>query len=214
MGDLYISSTKFSFKDCLKSSKFRLGLVLFIFSLSLLFELPYVFYGSFGMLFQVGAILISVLALVLGTNLLAFKSVPYASLKKVLNFCTLILLGFSVVRGFNLDNHVLVDYNSKSEDFLYDSMSLEFASLTLDSSDDLVINVKHKSADEPTDFNRLGSLSPRFSGIYEKQTLQEFRPFTLYRGKASQGKVGDIKGKRTVYGWFGSTSTDFLIKFD
>lgn len=214
MSDLYISSTKFSFKDCLKSSKFRLGVVLFIFFLSLFLGSPYVAFGSYAHLFVVSLILSSFLFLFLAMDSVVFEFVRPKHWRNLLLLCTVVLVGFSGVKSYNLDGHVLIDYDVRSEEFLYDSMNLEFASPNLDSSEDLVINVKHKSVDGTADFNSLGSLSSRFSRVYEKRTDQEFRPFTLYWGKSSQGKIGDIKGKRTVYGWFGSTSTDFLIKFD
>lgn len=214
MSDLYIRSNKFSFKDCLKSSKFRLGLVLFLFFLFLFLEFPYIAFGSYNHLFVFSSILSSFLLLFLASDSVLFVFIRPKYLRTIIFLCTVVSVGFSTVKIYNLDRHVLIDYDVKSEGFLYDSMNLEFASPNLDSSDNLVVNVKYKSMDGPVKFTNLGSLSSRFSDVYEMQTNQEFRPFTLYWGKASQGKVGDIKGTRTVYGWFGSTSTNFVVKFE
>jgi|GEM_PF-5806136 len=74
---------------------------------------------------------------------------------------------------------------------------------------------------KPTSFKFKG---PDFGGLagelrsgsneYLKGSLEDFKPFTVYYGSDAQGKVGDIKGKRTVYGWFSSTSTDFVIELE
>ena len=74
---------------------------------------------------------------------------------------------------------------------------------------------------KPTSFKFKG---PDFSGLagevrsgskeYLKGSLEEFKPFTIYYGSDAEGRTGDIKGKRTVYGWFGSTSTDFVIELE
>lgn len=64
------------------------------------------------------------------------------------------------------------------------------------------------------DFESLATKVRNGSSEYYKGSLEEFEPFTIYYGKDSEGKTGDIIGKRTVYGWFGSTSTDFVIEFE
>ena len=74
---------------------------------------------------------------------------------------------------------------------------------------------------KPTSFKFKG---PDFGGLagevrsgskeYLKGSLEEFKPFTVYYGSDAQGKTGEIKGKRIVYGWFGSTSTDFVIEVE
>ena len=94
--------------------------------------------------------------------------------------------------------------------------------MTKDIADPFMGDVKSFTISvKPTSFVFKG---PDFGGLvgevrskskeYYKGSLEDFRPFTIYYGSDAEDRIGNVKGKRTVYGWFGSTSTDFLIKFD
>lgn len=127
---------------------------------------------------------------------------------------SIVVLGLGF-RMLNLDAHVKVNYQEQVEGFPYDIMTSEIANPLVGDGESFTISVK------PTSFKCKG---PDFGGLagevrskskeYYKGSLEDFKPFTLYYGSDAQGKTGDIIGKRTVYGWFGSTSTDFVIEIE
>lgn len=115
----------------------------------------------------------------------------------------------------NLDAHVKVNYQEQVEGFPYDIITSEIANPLIGDSESFIISVKSKDFKfKGPDFESLATKVRNGSQEYYKGSLEEFKPFMIYYGKDSEGKTGDIKGKRTVYGWFGSTSTDFVIEFE
>ena len=187
-----------------------------IYGVSAILVLPYVFFAKHAGLFALGSCLLALTTLCLG-----FMSVgkhPLEPKSKLRSFVTFLLmvtifgLGFRIM---NLDRHVLVDYHERTEDFPYPLLTNEIASSLIGWTDSFTILVKHEDLKfKGPDFTTLATEVRSKEKEYRAGTLQDFKPFTIYYGSDAQGKTGDIKGKRTVYGWFGSTSTNFVIELE
>ena len=187
-----------------------LGIIL----VSLFMVSPYIFFGSYFTLYSVGTASIALLVLLLG-----FTSVSkYSSSSKLKTFVFLfagVLILWSFYHVFNYDRHVLVDYQERVENFPYTTLTKDIANPKLGDSKSFTISVNStQELKFGPDFESLATEVHKGSKVYEMSSLKEFKPFTIYYGSDAQGKVGDIKGKRTVYGWFGSTSTDFVIELE
>lgn len=187
-----------------------------IYGVSVILVLPYVFFAKHAGLFALGSCLLALTTLCLG-----FMSVgkhPLEPKSKLRSFVTFLLmvtifgLGFRIM---NWDRHVLVDYHERTEDFPYPLLINEIASPLIGWTDSFTILVKHEDLKfKGPDFTTLATEVRSKEKEYHAGTIQEFKPFTIYYGSDAQGKIGDIHGKRTVYGWFGSTSTDFVIELE
>lgn len=175
--------------------------------------LPYVFYGSYFNLYLIGLGLLAVDMFYLANSRKSSDThVRFQTVVTSLVMITLVGLG---LRVFNFDKHVQVDYYNRSAEYPTDIMKKDIEDPFIGDTKSFTISVK------PTSFKFKG---PDFGGLagevrngskeYLKGSLEEFKPFTVYYGSDAQGKVGDINGKRIVYGWFGSTSTDFVIEVE
>ena len=188
-----------------------IGFCLFLCILSIV--IPYVFYGSYFNLYLIGLGLLAVDTFYLANSRTSSDNhVKFQTFVTSLVMITLVGCG---LRAFNFDKHVQVDYYNRSADLPTDIMTKDIVDPFIGDIKSFAISVK------PTSF-KLNS--PVFGGLvgkvrsgskeYYKGSLEDFKPFTLYYGSDAQGKTGDIKGRRTVYGWFGSTSTDFVIELE
>lgn len=188
-----------------------LGFFLFLCILPIV--IPYVFYGSYFNLYLIGLGLLAV-----DTFYLANSRNSSDNHVKFQTFVTLVVMITLVgcgLRAFNFDKHVQVDYYNRITDFPTDIMTKDIADPFIGDVESFTISVK------PTSFKFKG---PAFGGLagefrkgskeYYKGSLEDFKPFTLYYGSDAQGKTGEIKGKRIVNGWFGSTSTNFVIELE
>ena len=189
---------------------FCLGIISIILPMSL----PYIFFGSYFMLYLVGTGLVASVVLYLGFTSMSSYSKP-SKMNRFLFFFAGMLTLCSLYHVLNYDRHVLVDYRERLTDFPYETITRDIANPQLGDTDSFTMLVK------PTSFKFKG---PDFSGLagevrsgskeYLKGSLEEFKPFTIYYGLDAEGRTGDIKGKRIVNGWFGSTSTDFVIELE
>lgn len=187
---------------------------LWVIVVSLLMSLPYIFFGYYFTLYTVGTVSLALLVLLLGFTSISKYSSP-SKLKNLVFFFTGILILCSLYHVLNYDRHVLVDYHERVDNFPYTAITKEIADPTLGDSNSFTISV-HSTQDLKfgPDFKSLATEVHKGSKDYHMSSLSEFKPFTIYYGSDAQGKTGDIKGKRTVYGWFGSTSTDFVIELE
>lgn len=189
-----------------------LGLITLAVSLPLM--VPYVFFGSYAILYFVGSTLIALVAMYLGFSCLGVYSKPSKSIQFVFFFLGVLSL-CNLYHVLNYDKHVLVDYHERVEGFSYDTITKELSNPLLGGTNSFTILVKSEDLKwKGPDFDSLATKVRSGSKEYHKGSLEGFKPFTISYGKASEGKVGDIKGKRTVYGWFGSTSTEFVIEIE
>lgn len=188
-----------------------MGICLFLCILPII--LPYVLYGSYFNLYLIGLGLLAI-----DTFYLANSRKSSDNHVKFQTFVTLVVMITLVgcgLRAFNFDKHVQVDYYNRSAEYPTDILKKDIEDPFIGDMKSFTISVK------PTSFKFKG---PDFGGLagevrngskeYLKGSLEEFKPFTVYYGSDAQGKAGDIKGKRIVYGWFGSTSTDFVIEVE
>lgn len=188
-----------------------MGICLFLCILSII--LPYVLYGSYFNLYLIGLGLLAI-----DTFYLANSRKSSDNHVKFQTFVTLVVMITLVgcgLRAFNFDKHVQVDYYNRSAEYPTDILKKDIEDPFIGDMKSFTISVK------PTSFKFKG---PDFGGLagevrngskeYLKGSLEEFKPFTIYYGLDAEGRAGDIKGKRTVYGWFSSTSTDFVIEFE
>ena len=188
-----------------------MGICLFLCILPII--LPYVLYGSYFNLYLIGLGLLAI-----DTFYLANSRKFSDSHVKFQTFVTLVVMITLVgcgLRALNFDKHVQVDYYNRSAEYLTDIMKKDIEDPFIGDMKSFTISVK------PTSFKFKG---PDFGGLagevrngskeYLKGSLEEFKPFTIYYGLDTEGRAGDIKGKRIVYGWFGSTSTDFVIELE
>lgn len=174
---------------------------------------PYVFFGSYATLYFVGVALIALVVMYI-----AFASNFCSNLVKLNKFVFLfmnIIALSSLYQTLNYDKHVFVDYHERIEDFPYSSVTKEIANPLMGDIKSFTISVKSVdiSWDTPN-FDSLVNEVRAGSKTYKKNVLDKFDSFTIYYGSDAEGRAGDIKGKRTVYGWFGSTSTDFVIELE
>ena len=188
-----------------------IGFCLFLCILPII--LPYVFYGSYFNLYLIGLGLLAI-----DTFYLANSRKSSDSHVKFHTFVTLVvmvtLVGFGL-RAFNFDKHVQVDYYNRSAESPADIMKKDIEDPFIGDMKSFTISVKPTSfVFKGPDFGGLAGEIRRGSKEYLKGSLEDFKPFTIYYGSDAQGKTGDIRGKRTVHGWFGSTSTDFVIELD
>ena len=207
------STTKYLWSFLKQHPHKRIWLTFFACLLGFPLVLPYVFFGSHTLLYIIGLFLLSVTAGYLLTNW-GFSKPPTKIEKLVTLFLSLLVLslGFKLL---NLDKNILVDYRERVADFPYDVIDKEFSDVSMRDDSRFTIKVESESIlNFGPDFDSLGSTVARGKSVYIKPSIQEFKPFTIYYGSDAQGKTGDIRGKRTVYGWFGSTSTDFVIKLE
>lgn len=186
-----------------------IGFCLFLCILPII--LPYVFYGSYFNLYLIGLGLLAI-----DTFYLANSRKSSDSHVKFHTFVTLVvmvtLVGFGL-RAFNFDKHVQVDYYNRSAESPADIMKKDIEDPFIGDMTSFTISVKPTSfVFKGPDFGGLAGEIRSGSREYLKGSLEYFKPFTVYYGLDAQGKTGDIKGKRTVHGWFGSTSTDFVIE--
>lgn len=187
-----------------------LGVIL----VSLPMSLPYIFFGSYFMLYLVGTGLVASVVLYLGFTSMSSYS-KLSKMNRFVFFFAGILTLCSLYHVFNYDRHVLVDYQERVENFPYTTITKDIANPKLGDSKSFTILVNStQDLQFGPDFESLATEVHKGSKVYEMSSLKEFKPFTIYYGSDAQGKLGDIKGKRTVYGWFGSTSTDFVIEFE
>lgn len=185
-----------------------------VFLLTLPFLLPYLFFGTFVNLHHWGVIVLVAVTMFL-VFMWWFYPLEVRSLTKVVMFF-LIFVSFGLgFRMMNWDRHVLVDYHERTEDFPYPLVTNELGKSFVGWVDSFTILVKHEDYKfKGPDFTSLATEVRRKKKEYRAVTVQEFKPFTIYYGSDAQGKTGDIRGKRTDYGWFGSTSTDFVIELE
>lgn len=186
-----------------------IGFCLFLCILPII--LPYVFYGSYFNLYLIG-----LGSLAIDTFYLANSRKSSDSHVKFHTFVTLVvmvtLVGFGL-RAFNFDKHVQVDYYNRSTESPADIMKKDIEDPFIGDMKSFTISVKPTSfVFKGPDFGGLAGEIRSGSREYLKGSLEDFKPFTVYYGSDAQGKIGDIRGKRTVHGWFGSTSTDFVIE--
>lgn len=188
-----------------------LGFFLFLCILPIV--IPYVFYGSYFNLYLIGLGLLAIDTFYLANN--RKYSDSHVKLQTFVTSLVMIILVGCGLRAFNFDKHVQLDYYNRSAEYPTDIMKKDIEDPFIGDTKSFTISVK------PTSFKFKG---PDFGGLagevrsgskeYLKGSLEDFKPFTLYYGSDAQGKTGDIKGKRTVYGWFGSTSTNFVIELE
>lgn len=115
----------------------------------------------------------------------------------------------------NYDRHVLVDYHERLDGFPYEFVTKDIANPQIDATESFTISVNStRDLNFGPDSESLATEVHKGSKDYKMSSLHKFKPFTIYYGLDTQSKTGDIKGKRTVYGWFGSTSTDFVIELE
>ena len=188
-----------------------MGICLFLCILPII--LPYVLYGSYFNLYLIGLGL-----LVIDTFYLANSRKSSDSHVKFHTFVTLVvmvtLVGFGL-RAFNFDKHVQVDYYNRSAESPADIMKKDIEDPFIGDMTSFTILVKPTSfVFKGPDFGGLAGEIRSGSREYLKGSLGEFKPFTIYYGLDAEGRTGNIKGKRIVYGWFGSTSTDFVIELE
>lgn len=188
-----------------------LGLLSFAVSLPMM--LPYVLLGSYSTLYFIGSFILASVLLYIGfASNFGFN---LFKLNKFVFFFMSVVALISIFHALNYDKHVLVDYHEKVEDFPYDIMTSEIANPLVGDTESFTISVKPESFKfKGPDFESLYTKVHSGSKEYHKGSLEDFKPFILYYGSDAQGKTGDIKGKRTVYGWFGSISTDFVIELE
>lgn len=188
-----------------------MGICLFLCILPILF--PYVFYGSYFNLYLIGLGLLAIDTFYLANS--RKSSDNHVKFHTFVTLSVMITLVGCGLRAFNFDKHVQVDYYDRSAEYPIDIMKKDIEDPFIGDMKSFTISVK------PTSFKFKG---PDFGGLagevrngskeYLKGTLEEFKPLTIYYGLDAEGKTGDIRGKRTVYGWFGSTSTDFVIELE
>lgn len=188
-----------------------MGICLFLCILPII--LPYVLYGSYFNLYLIGLGLLAI-----DTFYLANSRKSSDNHVKFQTFVTLVvmvtLVGFGL-RAFNFDKHVQVDYYNRSAESPADIMKKDIEDPFIGDMTSFTISVKPTSfVFKGPDFGGLAGEIRSGSREYLKGSLEDFKPFTVYYGSDAQGKTGDIKGKRTVHGWFGSTSTDFVIELE
>lgn len=181
---------------------------------SLLMSLPYLFFGSYLAWYLVSGLLVASVVMCLGFTSLS----KYSKLSKVKNLVFLfggILILWYFYHVCNYDRHVLVDYHERLDGFPYELVTKDIANPQIADTESFTISVKStQDLKFGPDYESLATEVHKGSKNYKMSSLREFKPFTIYYGLDAQGKTGDIKGKRTVYGWFGSTSTDFVIEFE
>lgn len=187
-----------------------------IYGVCVILVLPYVFFAKHAGLFALGTGSLALTALCL--SFISAGKHPLEPKSKLRSFVTFLLMVTTLCLGFrmmNWDRHVLVDYHERTEDFPYPLLTNEIASPLIGWTDSFTILVKYEDLKfKGPDFTTLATEVRNKEKEYRAGTIQEFKPFTIYYGSDAQGKTGDIKGKRTVYGWFGSTSTDFVIELE
>ena len=175
--------------------------------------IPYVFFGSYTTMYLVGAVLLALVLMYIG-----FASNFGSNLVKlnlVIFFFMSVIALSSLFQTLNFDKHVLVDYQERVDEFSYDAITKELSNPLVGDIKSFTILVKAEDLKwKGPDFDSLATKVHSGSKEYYKGSLEEFKPFTIYYGKDSEGRTGDIRGKRTVYGWFGSTSTDFVIELE
>lgn len=200
-----------------KKSPNRLAwLSLGVFLFSSPFLLPYLFFGTYVTLHYLSFTLLVAFTMYLLVMWWFYPSEVNVLTKVIMFFLVFVSFGLGF-RWLNWDKHVLVDYHDGVEVFPYVSMTEEFSNSLLSETNSFTISVKPKLIIERgPDFSSLTVDVHNQSKEYLKTTFQEdeFKPFTIYYGADVQGKTGDIRGKRTDYGWFGSTSTDFVIELE
>lgn len=186
---------------------------IFLFLCILPVVIPYVFYGSHFNLYLIGLGLLALDVFYLANSRKSLDShVKFQPFVTLLVMITFVGLG---LRVFNFDNHVQIDYYDRHEDYSFGLMTKDIADPFIGDMNSFTISVKPTSFKfKGPDFGGLAGEVRRGSKEYYKGSLEDFKPFTLYYGADAQGKDGDITGKRTVYGWFGSTSTDFVIEIE
>lgn len=187
-----------------------------IYGVSIFLVLPYVLFAKHTGLFALGSCLLALTTLFLG--FMSAGKFPLEPKSKLRSFVTFLLMVTTLVLGFrmmNWDRHVLIDYHERTEDFPYLLVTNELASPLIGWTDSFTILVKHEDLKvKGPDFTTLATEVRSKEKEYHAGSIQEFKPFTIYYGSDAEGKTGDIQGKRTDYGWFGSTSTDFVIEFE
>ena len=200
-----------------KSSPNRLAWTsLGIYGVSMFLVLPYVLFAKHVGLFAFGTGLLALIAMYFG--FLSLSKHSFESKSKFRSFVTFLVMVTALGLGFRLmnwDKHVLVDYHERTEDFPYPLVTNELASPLIGWADSFTILVKYEDLKfKGPDFDSLAAKARSGSKEYYKGSLEEFKPFTIYYGSDAEGRIGDIKGKRIVNGWFGSTSTDFVIELE
>lgn len=191
-----------------------LGLGVFLFSSP--FLLPYLFFGTYVTLYYLSFALLVAFTMYLVVMWWIYPSEVNVLTKVMMFFLVFVSLGLGF-RWLNWDKHILVDYHERVEYFPYVSMTEEFSNPLLSENNSFTISVKPKLIiNRGPDFSSLATDVHSHSKEYLKTTFQEdkFTPFTIYYGVDAQGKTGDIHGTRTDFGWFGSTSTEFVIKVE
>lgn len=174
---------------------------------------PYVFFGSYVTLYFVGSALLALVVMYIGFASNLFSTL--SKLSKFVIFFIIIVMFTSFFHVRNYDKHVLVDYYEKIESFPYDIMTSEIANPLVGDTESFTISVKPESLKfKGPDFESLATKIRSGSKEYYKGSLEEFESFTIYYGSDAEGRIGDIKGKRIVNGWFGSTSTDFVNELE
>lgn len=209
------SSTRKDMWSRLKKNPNRwLWLGLSVVLVSLLLSLPYLFFGSYLMLYLVGMLIIALIVIYLGFPSISKYSKP-SKLNRFVFLFNGILIICSLYHILNYDKHVLVDYLERPDDFPYETITRDIENPLLKDTESFTVLVNSTgSLKFRPDFKSLATAAHKGSKIYQMRSLREFTPFTIYYGADSNGKTGEIKGKRTVHGWFGSTSTDFVIKME
>jgi hypothetical protein len=189
---------------------------LVIYGISIILALPYLFFATHVGLFSFGTCLLAATTMYL--MLMSLRKYGFKPKSKLKTLVTGVVVLTTLCFGFrmmNWDRHVLVDYHERTEDFPYPLVTNELASPLIGWTDSFTILMKHEDLKfKGPDFTTLATEVRSKEKEYHVGTIQEFKPFTIYYGSDAQGKTGDIKGKRTDYGWFGSVSTDFVIELE
>lgn len=188
-----------------------MGICLFLCILPIV--VPYVFYGSYFNLYLIGLGLLAVDTFYLANSRNSSDShVKFQTFVTSLMMITLVGCG---LRAFNFDKHVQLDYYNRSAEYPTDIMKKDIEDPFIGDTKSFTISVKPTSFKfKGPDFESLATKVRNGSSEYYKGSLEEFKPFTIYYGSDAEGRIGDIKGKRIVNGWFGSTSTDFVIELE
>lgn len=188
------------------------GLIILV--VSLLMSLPYIFFGLYFSLYLLSGLLVALVVMCLGFPSLSKYSKP-SKLKNLVFLFGGILTLWCFYHVCNYDRHVLVDYHERLDGFPYEFVTKDIANPQIDATESFTISVKStQDLKFGPDYESLATEVHKGAKDYKMSSLQEFKPFTIYFGSDAQGKTGDIRGKRTVYGWFGSTSTDFVIELE
>ena len=120
------STRRYLWSQLKKSPNQWLWVCLGVILVSLFMSLPYIFFGSYFMLYLVGMGLVALVIMCLGFPSLSKYSKP-SKLNRFVFFFASILTLWSFYRVFNYDRHVLVDYHERFDGFPYELVTKDIA---------------------------------------------------------------------------------------